>query len=92
MLIFWQINSQDEGGVLTGNWSGDYSGGKSPLSWTGSAAILEQYYTQKYSVAFGQCWVFSGVLTTGKSGVSITLLDMRENLSATIAIPNNTVA
>ena len=68
LLVVLQINSQDEGGVLTGNWSGDYSGGKSPLSWTGSAAILEQYYEQKYSVQFGQCWVFSGVLTTGKSG------------------------
>ncbi|KAL8590514.1 hypothetical protein ACOMHN_010950 [Nucella lapillus] len=58
------INSQDEGGVLTGNWSGDYSGGKSPLSWTGSAPILEQFYNQQFSVSFGQCWVFSGVLTT----------------------------
>ncbi|XP_070173443.1 hemocyte protein-glutamine gamma-glutamyltransferase-like [Littorina saxatilis] len=58
------VNSQDEEGVLTGNWSGDYSGGKSPLSWTGSAPILEQYYKQKTSVEFGQCWVFSGVLTT----------------------------
>ncbi|KAK7115372.1 hypothetical protein V1264_001249 [Littorina saxatilis] len=58
------VNSNDDGGVLTGNWSGEYSGGKSPLSWTGSAMILEQYYEQKYSVQFGQCWVFSGVLTT----------------------------
>ncbi|XP_076469796.1 hemocyte protein-glutamine gamma-glutamyltransferase-like [Babylonia areolata] len=58
------INSQDEGGVLTGNWSGNYRGGKSPLSWTGSAPILEQFYRDKSPVRFGQCWVFSGVLTT----------------------------
>ncbi|KAK7115370.1 protein-glutamine gamma-glutamyltransferase K-like [Littorina saxatilis] len=58
------VNSNDDGGVLTGNWSGNYSGGKSPLSWSGSAMILEQYYEQKYPVKFGQCWVFSGVLTT----------------------------
>ncbi|PVD21176.1 hypothetical protein C0Q70_19343 [Pomacea canaliculata] len=58
------INAQDEGGVLAGNWSGDYSGGKSPLSWSGSRPILELYYAQKSTVKFGQCWVFSGVLTT----------------------------
>lgn len=58
------INAQDEGGVLSGNWSGSYEGGTSPLAWTGSVAILEQFYKQKYSVQFGQCWVFSGVLTT----------------------------
>ncbi|XP_055892689.1 hemocyte protein-glutamine gamma-glutamyltransferase-like isoform X1 [Biomphalaria glabrata] len=58
------VNSSDEGGVLAGNWSGDYRGGRSPLSWTGSAAILEEYWQTKCPVKFGQCWVFSGLSTT----------------------------
>ncbi|KAH9495958.1 hypothetical protein Btru_013865, partial [Bulinus truncatus] len=58
------VNSSDEGGVLAGNWSGDYSGGRSPLSWTGSAAIFEEYWQTKRPVKFGQCWVFSGLSTT----------------------------
>lgn len=37
------INDCDEGGVLTGNWSGNYSGGVQPSSWTGSGEILKQY-------------------------------------------------
>ncbi|XP_066485277.1 protein-glutamine gamma-glutamyltransferase 4 [Tiliqua scincoides] len=58
------VNSHDDAGVLFGNWSGKYSGGTSPLAWTGSAPILQQYYKTKKPVNFGQCWVFSGVLTT----------------------------
>ncbi|XP_044150376.1 protein-glutamine gamma-glutamyltransferase 4 isoform X1 [Bufo gargarizans] len=58
------INSNDDNGVLTGNWSGHYSAGSSPTSWTGSSAILQNYYKTKRPVLFGQCWVFSGVITT----------------------------
>ncbi|KAM4688250.1 protein-glutamine gamma-glutamyltransferase 4 [Discoglossus pictus] len=58
------VNSTDDSGVLTGNWSGNYSGGVSPTTWTGSSAILQKYYKNKRPVSFGQCWVFSGVLTT----------------------------
>ncbi|KAJ6661998.1 hypothetical protein lerEdw1_012845 [Lerista edwardsae] len=58
------VNSHDDAGVLFGNWSGKYSGGTPPLAWTGSAPILQQYYKNKKTVNFGQCWVFSGVLTT----------------------------
>ncbi|XP_077125216.1 protein-glutamine gamma-glutamyltransferase 4 [Ranitomeya variabilis] len=58
------INSQDDNGVLTGNWSGNYSAGCSPTSWTGSTAIIQNYYKTKRPVLFGQCWVFSGVVTT----------------------------
>lgn len=57
-------NAPDDGGVLVGNWSGDYAGGTSPLAWVGSVAILEQYHRTKAPVQFGQCWVFSGVVTT----------------------------
>ncbi|XP_010214758.1 PREDICTED: protein-glutamine gamma-glutamyltransferase 4 [Tinamus guttatus] len=58
------VNANDDRGVLMGNWSGMYTGGTSPLVWVGSVAILQQYYKTKQSVLYGQCWVFSGVLTT----------------------------
>ncbi|KAK6174756.1 hypothetical protein SNE40_017973 [Patella caerulea] len=58
------VNAPDDGGVLVGNWSGNYKDGTSPISWTGSVPILEEFYRTKMPVKFGQCWVFSGVLTT----------------------------
>ncbi|XP_019389767.1 PREDICTED: protein-glutamine gamma-glutamyltransferase 4 [Crocodylus porosus] len=58
------VNSNDDAGVLFGNWSGNYGSGTSPLAWTGSATILQKYYKTKKPICFGQCWVFSGVLTT----------------------------
>ncbi|KAM3928287.1 protein-glutamine gamma-glutamyltransferase 4 [Leptodactylus fuscus] len=58
------VNSNDDNGVLTGNWSGNYGAGVSPTTWTGSSAILQQFYKTKRPVLFGQCWVFSGVVTT----------------------------
>ncbi|OWF50856.1 Hemocyte protein-glutamine gamma-glutamyltransferase [Mizuhopecten yessoensis] len=58
------VNSSDDNGILTGNWSGNYEGGKKPTSWTGSQAIIEEYYKTKSPVKYGQCWVFSAVLTT----------------------------
>ncbi|KAM9308219.1 protein-glutamine gamma-glutamyltransferase 4 [Gastrophryne carolinensis] len=57
-------NSNDDRGILVGNWSGNYAAGTSPTAWTGSSAILQQFYKTKNSVSFGQCWVFSGVITT----------------------------
>lgn len=60
-----QANSCDhEGGILTGNWSGNYSGGRAPTSWSGSVDILREYVEKKRPVKYAQCWVFSGVLTT----------------------------
>ncbi|KAG8198472.1 hypothetical protein JTE90_022202 [Oedothorax gibbosus] len=58
------VNSPDDNGVLVGNWSNDYGGGKPPTHWGGSVAILQQYYQHKKPVKYGQCWVFSGVVTT----------------------------
>jgi transglutaminase 1 len=57
-------NSNNEGGVLSGNWSGKYEGGTAPSAWNGSVAILEQFMQRKQSVNFGQCWVFAGLLNT----------------------------
>ena len=62
------MNAPDDNGVLVGNWSGDYSGGTPPMKWVGSVAILEEYAkNQGTPVQFGQCWVFSGLTTTGNS-------------------------
>ncbi|XP_061486153.1 protein-glutamine gamma-glutamyltransferase E-like [Rhineura floridana] len=59
------VNSNDDNGVLQGNWSGNYSGGESPSSWTGSVDILRRWKDSGFKpVRFGQCWVFAGVLTT----------------------------
>ncbi|XP_015263914.1 PREDICTED: protein-glutamine gamma-glutamyltransferase E-like [Gekko japonicus] len=59
------VNSNDDSGVLQGNWSGNYRGGQNPSSWTGSVDILRQWKASGYkAVKYGQCWVFAGVLTT----------------------------
>ncbi|XP_033749220.1 uncharacterized protein LOC117333912 [Pecten maximus] len=58
------VNTSNENRILIGNWSGNYEGGKKPTAWTGSQSILEEYHKTKLPVKFGQCWVFSGILTT----------------------------
>ncbi|XP_065196602.1 uncharacterized protein LOC135828093 [Sycon ciliatum] len=63
------LNSEDNDGVLEGNWSGDYSGGTPPTDWIGSVQIFEQYMnssrtTRKKPVKYGQCFIFSGILTS----------------------------
>lgn len=60
------VNSMDNQGVVLGNWSEDFSDGVAPTKWLGSKTILQQYYKKKKPVKYGQCWVYSGVLTTGK--------------------------
>ncbi|XP_064598835.1 hemocyte protein-glutamine gamma-glutamyltransferase-like [Liolophura sinensis] len=57
-------NVEDDDGILHGNWTGNYVGGRSPLEWTGSEAIIEQFYRTGKPVKFGQCWVFSGIMTS----------------------------
>uniref|UniRef100_A0A3P9QG18 Protein-glutamine gamma-glutamyltransferase 2 n=1 Tax=Poecilia reticulata TaxID=8081 RepID=A0A3P9QG18_POERE len=62
-VVSAMINSSDEGGVVMGNWGNDYSGGFPPTYWSGSYAILKQWYNSYYrSVRYGQCWVFAGVM------------------------------
>lgn len=54
-----------------GNWSGNYENGRSPTFWNGSVNILQEYYRTKKPVRYGQCWVFSGVLTTALRAIGI---------------------
>uniref|UniRef100_A0AAQ5X2Q2 protein-glutamine gamma-glutamyltransferase n=1 Tax=Amphiprion ocellaris TaxID=80972 RepID=A0AAQ5X2Q2_AMPOC len=58
------INSQDDNGVLVGNWSNDYSMGVAPTAWTGSVTILQQYANTGVPVCYAQCWVYAGVFCT----------------------------
>merc|ERR1711962_56987 len=57
-------NSCDNYGLLVGNWTDDFSGGKKPWHWSGSRAIFKKYLETNSSVKYGQCWVFSGVTTS----------------------------
>ncbi|XP_029414114.1 protein-glutamine gamma-glutamyltransferase Z isoform X2 [Nannospalax galili] len=62
---YGQINSNDDSGVLQGNWGEDYSQGVSPLEWNGSVAILRQWSARGgQPVKYGQCWVFASVMCT----------------------------
>ncbi|CAE1321062.1 TGM1 [Acanthosepion pharaonis] len=59
------INSCDDDGLLEGRWTEHYPKDcTEPCTWTGSVAILKEYMETKKSVRYGQCWVFSGVMTT----------------------------
>ncbi|XP_045194819.2 hemocyte protein-glutamine gamma-glutamyltransferase-like [Mercenaria mercenaria] len=58
------VNSNDDKGVITGSWSGNYRNGTAPLAWVGSVSILRQYMKSKMPVKYGQCFVFAGVVTT----------------------------
>ncbi|KAM4565524.1 coagulation factor XIII A chain [Fundulus diaphanus] len=58
------LNSRDDEGVLVGNWSGDYTYGVAPTSWTGSTDILLSYSSSKMPVCYAQCWVYAAVFNT----------------------------
>ncbi|XP_059115525.1 protein-glutamine gamma-glutamyltransferase 5 isoform X2 [Peromyscus eremicus] len=64
-VVCAMINSNDDSGVLNGNWSENYVDGVNPAEWTGSVAILKQWHaTGCQSVRYGQCWVFAAVMCT----------------------------
>lgn len=70
--LCWQINSNDDRGVLVGQWH-DYSNGVHPCTWIGSADILRQW-KESGPVRYGQCWVFAAVACTGWSCCKSLLL------------------
>lgn len=64
-----QVNSNNDRGVVQGQWQGKYGGGTSPLHWSGSVAILQKWFKGRFKpVKYGQCWVFAGVMCTGTWG------------------------
>ncbi|NP_001276676.1 protein-glutamine gamma-glutamyltransferase 6 isoform 2 [Mus musculus] len=59
------VNSNNDRGVVQGQWQGKYGGGTNPLNWRGSVAILQKWFKGRYKpVKYGQCWVFAGVMCT----------------------------
>uniref|UniRef100_H2YW71 Transglutaminase-like domain-containing protein n=1 Tax=Ciona savignyi TaxID=51511 RepID=H2YW71_CIOSA len=66
------VNCNDDTGVLWGRWDGEYSDGVRPTVWKGSVKILKEWNTTKMMpVKYGQCWVFSGLLTTVLRAIGI---------------------
>ncbi|XP_060071611.1 protein-glutamine gamma-glutamyltransferase K-like [Ylistrum balloti] len=59
-------NSMDDhGGVLEGRWTETYPPEcVRPWEWSGSVNILKKYMETLESVQYGQCWVFSCLVTT----------------------------
>ncbi len=60
------MNSNDDKGVLTGNWSGNYRDGVNLQS--GPAAQIFSGCGQEHNsglLKYGQCWVFAAVMCTG---------------------------
>lgn len=66
-MISKLVNSNDDDGVLVGRWDGEYDDGTAPSAWTGSVQILQEFLDTQSPVNYGQCWVFSGVVATGKN-------------------------
>ncbi|XP_042550585.1 protein-glutamine gamma-glutamyltransferase 6 [Dipodomys spectabilis] len=64
-IISAMVNSNNDRGVVQGQWQGKYGSGTSPLHWRGSVAILQKWFKGRYKpVRYGQCWVFAGVMCT----------------------------
>ncbi|KAJ8259402.1 hypothetical protein GJAV_G00168860 [Gymnothorax javanicus] len=64
-VVSSMINSNDDRGVLQGNWTCAFFDGVSPTGWTGSVDILRQWNASDgHPVKYGQCWVFGGVMCT----------------------------
>ncbi|XP_051946946.1 protein-glutamine gamma-glutamyltransferase 2-like [Xyrauchen texanus] len=66
------INSDDDKGVLEGNWSGEYEDGVKPTAWKDSCTILRQWSNGSCRrVRYGQCWVFAAVACTVSRALGI---------------------
>lgn len=79
-------NGVDDMGAVMGNWSTDFSGGTAPTEWMGSKKIMQEYYKKKKPVRYGQCWVFSGVLTTGEYLCSVNKIKIQKYTALVLCI------
>ena len=71
LYISSMFYSQDDEGLIIGNWSEDYADGTAPGAWTGSHAIMDEFWRTRMPVKYGQCWVYAG-----KSGHVRTVLGL----------------
>nr|WVH01985.1 protein-glutamine gamma-glutamyltransferase K-like isoform X4 [Halisarca dujardinii] len=86
------VNANDnDGGILIGNWSGNYAPHTSPSSWSGSGAILEQFWRTKKAVKYAQCWVFGGTLTSVLRTLGIPARPITNYMSAHDTNANRTL-
>ena len=46
------VNSQDDEGLIIGNWSNDYGDGTAPGAWTGSQAIMDEFWRTRMPVKY----------------------------------------
>uniref|UniRef100_A0A8C4GJ89 Protein-glutamine gamma-glutamyltransferase 2 n=1 Tax=Dicentrarchus labrax TaxID=13489 RepID=A0A8C4GJ89_DICLA len=77
------VNCNDDKGVLLGRWTGDYSGGVSPMVWKGSVEILRNWDAQACQpVCYGQCWVFAAVACSVSRALGIPCRVVTNYLSA----------
>lgn len=67
MPCWFQVNCNDDQGVLLGRWDNNYGDGISPMFWIGSVDILRRWKSCGCQrVKYGQCWVFAAVACTGE--------------------------
>ncbi|XP_028430814.1 protein-glutamine gamma-glutamyltransferase 5-like [Perca flavescens] len=67
-VVSAMVNTNDDRGVLEGNWSDSYANGVSPTHWTGSYAILKRWFVSgSRPVKYGQCWVYAGVMCSASA-------------------------
>ncbi|XP_077970700.1 protein-glutamine gamma-glutamyltransferase E-like [Styela clava] len=86
------VNSNDDSGVLTGRWTGKYDDGRNPSDWSDSAKIISEWRDNDYkAVKYGQCWVFSGLLTTAMRAIGIPARSVTNFKSAHDTDMNQTV-
>ncbi|KAL2086164.1 hypothetical protein ACEWY4_017223 [Coilia grayii] len=83
-VISAMVNSNDRDyGVLTGKWQEPFEDGVSPMSWTSSVGILQQWHQSGCdSVRYGQCWVFAAVACTVARALGIPCRVITNYLSA----------
>lgn len=55
--------SNNINGVIYGKWDGQYSDGKHPTYWKSVSQIMNERMITNKPVKYGQCWVFSEILT-----------------------------
>lgn len=89
-------NSCDNDGVLAGRWTKEYPKDCTvPWKWTGSVPIVKEYHTNgNKPVRYGQCWVFSGLLTTmcrclGIPTRSVTNFDSAHDTDSSMTIDSH---
>lgn len=57
--------------ICIGRWSGDYSDGHSPLYWSNSQQIYQQWASSGSMAKYCQCWVFSGLVTSAMRSIGL---------------------